>query len=150
MLVSGSMKALDWSRSPAAEEVQVKLQPHARREQELVLSLPEARLAELLAGLQALLGSGAEHTEFRLALPQGVTIYWKRGNSETRLMVARPDSSSWVATILIAEEKSQELIMLLKALPERGEVAFAQLTGIWKLSNLELRLLWLASATVRL
>ncbi len=144
------MKALDWSRSPAAEEVQVKLQPHARREQELVLSLPEARLAELLVGLQVLFSSEAEHTEFRLALPQGVTVFWKRGSSETRLMVARPDASSWVATILIAEGKSQELIALLNSLPERGEVTFSQLSAIWKLSNLELRLLWLASATMRL
>ncbi len=140
------MKALDWSRSPASEEVQVKLQPHARREQELVLSLSEARWGELLAGLKALFDSAAEHAEFRLALPQGVTIFWKRGTSETRLMVARPDSSSWVATIVVAESQSQACIALLEALPERGEVAIAQLAGIWKLSNLELRLLWLASA----
>ncbi len=140
------MKALDWSLSPASEEVQVKLQPHVRREQELVLSLSEARWGELLAGLRALLDSAAEHSEFRLALPQGVTIFWKRGTSETRLMVARPDPSSWVATIVVAESQAQACIALLEALPERGEVALAQLAGIWKLSNLELRLIWLVSA----
>lgn len=142
------MKVLDGSKGRADGELQtieVQVRPHVRREQELSVSLTERHWTELCEALKSIFEASGPAPELRWVLSQDVTVYWKSGGTETRLMIARPDPSSWVATIVVATTQTQRVIGFIETLPARGKISFSELEAVWKLSNLELSLSWLPS-----
>ena len=97
---------------------------------ELVISRPQAlELQEALAPI-----FGQARGELRVDLPDGWIIFWKNRDSESRLLLAHPAETEWVATVALDPALAS---LLLTNLSSSAQLPLVSHSG-QSVSNLEL------------
>jgi hypothetical protein len=83
-------------------------------------------------------------SELRVDLPENWIVFWKRRDSESRLLLAHPQQNEWVLTAALEEEHGRMLIEALRQLSGMGSVAVhelgAELYHPGAVSNVELQI----------
>src|SRR4051812_20051355 len=106
------MSFLNWRESAVTAAVS----PHPRRGSIMTLEVSPNDLPALIEALEEVFSSAAG--ELRLELPNGWTVFWKEREGESRLLLARPDAKTWIATAALTPEHGKALVGRLR----EGEV----------------------------
>jgi hypothetical protein len=73
------------------------------------LSIPSTQLSEEL--LPKLRETFLEEAgELRLDLPEEWSIFWKKREDDSRLLIAHPQKDQWVATVALTEEYATKVL----------------------------------------
>jgi hypothetical protein len=128
-----------------AEGIEVKVD--ASREEKVSISigsLPSkvrATLSEEIAGIVAL-GDGEIHQELRIDFTDTLTLFIKRREGGSRMLVAHPETGYWVGTLAITRTHGEVLASALNvtSFVEKDDqrVGVHQLEKVDRASNLEL------------
>lgn len=134
------MPYLDWKQNPSPNLVEVR--DHPTRQTELILNLGKADASLLREDLAAVFAAGSSGTtELRLELPAGWTLFWKRREEGNRLLLARPETGQWVATLALDADlakKFDEFLADVAPANSSSLFRFSEQGSLWSFSNLEL------------
>lgn len=129
------MPYLDWS----SRDVRVESRPHPKRDAELLLAFPETELLELVSEVERILA--VPSAELKLTLPSGWTLYWKLRDSESRVLLAHPETDLWVVTLALEAALLSVVLERLRGLGTGASFRISELTPLGRVTNLELVLL---------
>lgn len=107
------------------------------------ISASAADFRHLGEHLEAVLSPEApEGYELRLNLPEEWTLFWKRTESASKLLLARPEKGQWVGTIALQAGHGAKVIALLKKLEAGQSLRIGELgEDLHPVNNLELELI---------
>lgn len=120
--------------SPGYSEGREKMRLTLRLDRELIEELLP-RLREIWLGAD---GEGSHTPELRLDLPGEWIIFWKKRGDESRLLIAHPQESEWVATVSLTEEHAAASLERLEGLAPGDRLDLGELASTGSVSNLEL------------
>ncbi len=126
------MPYLDWSRTVRTLEVE----SHPQLKNQIQLSLNADESLALVANLIEVFGP--EGGELRLKVSENWVLFWKRRESENRVLLAHPDVNAWVGTIALDAESGKRLFSALQTLAEGQSLVLSEWVSLAKMSNLEL------------
>ncbi|MEW6055887.1 MAG: hypothetical protein AB1540_04660 [Bdellovibrionota bacterium] len=126
---------LDWKNTP----VTLKTHSHPTLETTLSLELTSDLARALGDALQSLL-KNPNASELQLLLTQGWVLYWKIRTTTTRVTLAHPQESEWVASVHLHPDHAQRLIERLHQMvgsDSKEMLGLSKLGSVAALSNLE-------------
>jgi hypothetical protein len=126
------MPYLNWTRT----SLRPVASAHPTRETELTLVLTDELWLELRERIGPIL-AGSEAGELRLDLPGGWTLFWKRREGESRLLMAHPEHEEWVATLALGSDHAERV---LSAFGTETRLRVGELGEVAGLCNFELAL----------
>lgn len=109
----------------------------------LELELQGAQLEELVQELEAVFKLSTSDNlsqELRLKLSDPWTLFWKMREGENRILVAHPETETWVGTLALEPISAGKLISALKIMEVRQSWIITDLFSIARLSNLNLKI----------
>jgi hypothetical protein len=116
-------------------EIKASVSPHPRRGNQMTLEVPGHALSALIHGLEKVFSHA--QGELRVDLPSGWVLFWKEREGESRLLLARPNADSWVATAALTREHGLEVLVRLR----KGEpVSVGEIAIVASMSNVEIEL----------
>lgn len=136
------MPHLNWREEPPTQSVQ----PNDRFENVLRLAVPHRKRLELLERLESVLAESGDG-ELRWDLPGSWILFFKRRPSESRLLLAHPESQVWVLTVALEPAHAAALLSAVRAhCDQAGETSLRALGVFGRVSNCDLILEWRDSA----
>lgn len=126
------MPYLNWKNASIRQE----MGPHPRLQSQLTLTLGLSERSELHARLSEVLI--AEGGELRLDLPSNWAIFWKSRESESRLLLAHPQTDEWVATVALHPDHGSALLRALEACKSGESISIGELDAVGSVSNVEI------------
>lgn len=107
------MAYLNWKDRNVTARVEVLNPDSATEKLALEMGLDHALVNELELALSELKESAAE---LRVDLPNGWTLFWKLKTSGSRLLMAHPEETVWVATFALEKEHLKAVETSLRAM----------------------------------
>ncbi|MBC7693738.1 MAG: hypothetical protein H7222_18375 [Methylotenera sp.] len=123
------MAYLNFTQKP----IELKASTHPRYETQLEMKIAKEDLQLIREGLQAILAS--PKSELRVDLPQKWTIFWKLRETETRQLLAHPETDAWVASLALTPEHCQAVIAAMGAATDSAAGENANVGAISRLGN---------------
>jgi hypothetical protein len=124
------MAYLGWS----SQSLSIKHEQFLTEGRALTLGLSRDAAETLLVALAAI-EQGTEK-ELRVDLPQGWTLFWKRREDDSRLLVAHPTDQTWVGTLALSPAHFEAL---RHAVSSGGRFSvFEGHSGVGDVSNFDL------------
>jgi hypothetical protein len=132
-----TMPRLDWTNSGARANPAWPKEGQAAAPR-LSLEVAPELLGKLREELAPVLREGGE---LRLELPEGWTLFWKRRDGESRVLLAHPETDRWVATLAVSGERVEDVLSGLEGLRGSGDrLDLGPAAGSGSTSNLEIEL----------
>jgi hypothetical protein len=128
------MPYLNWRNAPIRQEVG----PHPKREFSLKIGIPAVSFPELVERLEDLFGE--DGAELRVDLPEEWILFWKIREEESRLLMAHPQKTEWVATAALEKGHGQSVVSRLKALRPGESLRVSDGGTIGRVSNVEIEI----------
>ena len=126
------MPHLNWKELPVSLDFSSHQLTLGLRVEELKISTES--LEPLCVGESPQLG--VRGPELRLSLP-GWVLFWKRGGSESRILLAHPSPDEWVATLALETEFFRTMVAALQRLETGQSLMLSQLGSLGRVSNLD-------------
>lgn len=132
------MPHLDW-KSKQPLEVMLQREDHPEREHLLTIRMDSMHWTHWSRTLVELLDDPNPSAELKSEWPNGWTIYWKNRDEDSRVLLAHPEESLWVATVAWNRTEAPALREALGQLAAGRALSLFNFQGISFLSNLEIR-----------
>ena len=129
------MPYLDWKTESLTQQVSNE----SRFGSQLTLNLSGALIGVLATELRELFAE-VSMAELRIDLPQEWKLFWKARDTESRLLIARPEQAQWVMTLALERSLISALLGRLEGLRAGESVNISSIGSVGSVSNAELKI----------